>query len=531
MTLLEADALYACARGVEIWDQPVEFPPVRLFLASATALLRDLGDLNDHDLWREPARILRTCRRAICTVPLPLSAVPLQLGEHGEWLHHWSLKFAPQLAPAQANLLHRAVEALRALATEEVSPLAEAAADFLSLDDPSDGILTISNRSLVAVVEEAISRQYPGMRVGTFASFQGTTKFGSAVMVGPPSWMPASLFTAPRAEHLSVVRYQFFRDQPTVEPLFASVFGDVVASSGVQHRVKSSRPYVVSSSRAPHSDAHEQQVQSVALLDSHECSPAEEFFIQIRATQAHAQTDAPAGATDSAVEARAAVLASGSHVLLPIESDVHVMTVDVEGRPGQRISHVLASSVSPGDFLALRPHSEHADLLVRANALLGNDTERLRSIQALWKQQLRARVDRHPRGITGVSDDLRNMGASTANIPYWTSSWCIRTRSKHDFTVLMSYLGRGEEAESVWTDLGLIDSAHRRIGHRSSSSIEEVLTPRALELLGQEGWTEVTPQYRYMGRTVITRIDQFLPGSHRVPAYLLCSLYGRQEAL
>ncbi|MFE2037838.1 hypothetical protein ACFXBB_32315 [Streptomyces scopuliridis] len=521
MNMVETGKLYGHSQTCQIWDEPVEYAPVRRFVTAATSLLRELGEIADSDLWLEPTRLVRKSRRSVCTAPLPFSSPALQLAEESAQLLAWGEHMHDVVAPHQLELLTAASKALNQLAQDDSDPLGSAAREFIALDDPSMGILALPNSHLIAAVEESMAHNGAAIRVGTYSALQGNDTFSSAAIVGSPSWIPPYLLNSPRGDYLAVIHYTFFHERTEVTPLLAEVFGSSVASRGVSRLVERSQPYVVQSKLHAPQAAHAVEVDPQPILSEEACSPTEEIMAALR-REAARQSEEPTA--DASVKARIAALANGSYVLLPVTAEARILSVDLRGEPGHRVDQVPASSVTAGEYLALRSLSHHNDLVDRADVLLGPDAARLRDIQKSWKRQLADRARWHARGTAGVASDLRSLGATTANISYWTSSWCIRTRVKADFVIVMRYLGHGiEEADAAWENLGRIDWAHRRAGRRSVETLEAALSPSHLDRLERLAWSSVTlPENA--GTSLIARIEDFLPGTHRVPVNLLCSL-------
>ncbi|MGW4795292.1 hypothetical protein ACWEPC_23055 [Nonomuraea sp. NPDC004297] len=215
-------------------------------------------------------------------------------------------------------------------------------------------------------------------------------------------------------------------------------------------------------------------------------------------------------------------------MLLPITAEHAVVVVHPEFLPNVSAEQVPAREVRQGDYIALRRQNHHQDLIRRADALLGAEAPVLRVTQRLWKDLLWQRVAAHEQGLQGVAEELRKAGASTANVGYWISSWCIRPRSKHDFTVVMHYLGRAAEASKMWQQLSRIDSAHHSAGQRYLKDLQRAFTSQHAERLAVAGWSAITLAGGD-GATIVARIEQILPGHCQVPLSTICQLRTSQD--
>ncbi|MFD5660005.1 hypothetical protein [Streptomyces hirsutus] len=509
MTMLEQiNQIYACAAECEIWDQPVEHPTARAFVFAATGFLRGLGEAADSELWRSSAALLRRCRRFVCTIPLPFDHPLLQFEAAARQLKATIARLEGVADSGHVERLRAVVPSLQDLAADGGDPLGDCTREFLTLEDPRDSLVVLSDRRFTDAVAEAMALNGVEVRIGTHADLLGHDIYASAVVVGSPTWIHPGLLNAPRTENLALVHYGFFREDPEVAPL---LFGPVF-STHVTRPIEKSKPFRCGAPETPVLGWQPVEPDEAGLLSAEECSPSEEI-----------RTSFPRYSSADQVEAHAAVLADGSHVLLPTDLDARVFSLRVEELPDVQIEQVPASSVSRGDYLALRNRPHHQDLMDRADAILGPDATSLRATQAEWKGWLWERTEQHSRGIRGVADELRSRGAVTANVGYWVSDWCIRPRSKADFAVVLRYLAAGADVDSVWERLRRIDSAHRSAGQRYADDLQRALTPDRVRRLVAAGWCTIRPTGSD-SETLVARIDYMLSDTLRVPLNALCRL-------
>ncbi|OKK07660.1 hypothetical protein AMK26_00760 [Streptomyces sp. CB03234] len=513
--LQEINQVYSCALECEIWDQPVHHAAARVFVLAATRFLRALGEAQDSEVWRKPASVLRRCRRLACTVPLPSGHPVLRFGESAHTLATAAARLEGIAVSGHIEGLLDATASLQCFVEEDADPLGDCARDFLSLDEPHDSIVILADRVFTSVVATSMAENNVSVHVGTHAEMAGRRIYSSAVVVGSPTWIRPGLLNAPRAKNLALVHHDVFREAPEVLALLPHP----AVSAQVTRAVKRSEPFRSGLSQAPGQEAvdSKQQAGSDSLLFAEECTPAEE----IRASFPQCSSDNQRRSVRDQAEAHAAVLADGSHVLLPTDPAARILVLRMDDPVGIRVEQVSASTVGPGDYLALRHRSHHQDLMDRADAILGPDAARLRAVQAEWKEMLWRRTEEHPRGLRGVAAELRSRGAVTANVGYWVGSWCIRPRSKDDFAVVLRYLAAGADVDQVWEQLRRVDSAHRSAGQRYADDLQRALTDASLELLSSAGWCTASPTGSD-SPTLIARIDDVLPGTMNVPLHALC---------
>lgn len=517
MALHEISQIYACASECEIWDQPVDHAVARGFVLASTRFLRGLGEAQDSELWRQTAALLRRCRRLVCTVPLPFGHPVMRFEEDARVLAGTAARLDGIADPGHIERLLAATGGLQRLIDDGADPLGDCARDFLSLDDPRDGIVILPDRVFTDEVAIAMADNGVTTHVGTHTDIVGQRIYNSAVVVGPPTWIRAGLLNAPRIRNLALVHYDVFRENLEVQALLS---GPAI-STQVIRPIKKSEPFRCGAPEEPHQVPAGLRLEPDAddLLSTEECAPAEE----IKAAFPWYPRSGERRDVRDHVEAHAAVLADGSHVLLPTDSDARILKLCTDDPSGIRVGQISASSAGPGDYLALRNRSYHQDLLDRANAILGPEAGSLRAAQADWKEKLWLRTEEHPRGLRGVADELRSRGAATANVSYWVSSWCIRPRSKDDLAVVLRYLAVGTDINTLWEQLRRINSAHHSAGKRYAGDLQRALTAESLEQLFSVGWCTVRPAGAD-SPTLIARIDDILQDTLQIPLHALCRL-------
>ncbi|MGC5534952.1 hypothetical protein [Streptomyces sp. SR-10] len=513
-TLEEIDQVYACAAACEIWDQPVEDPTARAFVFAATALLRGLGEAEDTELWRSSAALLRRSRRLVCTLPLSFDHPLLKFEAIAYQIDSEIDRLEGVAEPGHVERMRAVVSSLLSLAADGGDPLGDCTREFLTLEDPRDSLVVLTDRRFTDAVTESMALNGVEVAIGTHADLLGHGLYTSVVVVGSPTWIHQGLLNAPRTGNLALVHYEFFREEPEVTPL---LFGPV-SSTHVTRPITKSALYRCGAPETLVAGWQQGKPDAAGLLAAEECSPSGE----IRASFPRHSPVGRGGGADQ-VEAHAAVLADGSHVFLPTDFDAKVFSLQAGDLPDVKVEQVPASSVGRGDYLALRNRSHHQDLMDRADAILGPDAASLRTTQVEWKEQLWERTEQHPRGIRGVADELRRRGAVTANVSYWVSDWCIRPRSKADFAVVLRYLAAGAEVDSVWERLRRIDSAHRSAGQRYADDLQRSLTPDRVESLVAVGWCAARPTGAD-SETLVARIDYVLSDALQVPLNALCRL-------
>ncbi|MFH8698601.1 hypothetical protein [Streptomyces chartreusis] len=510
MSLWEADTVYQRADCV-IEDQPVHHSRVHSFMRTASQFLRTVGELESSDLWRQACADIRRVRWLLGTVPLPLNSGQLRFLETARGLAGTGARLQQAADADLVRQLSAVAQALTRLGDDSTNPLAAGVMAFLSSGRRGSSLVAVTNRIYQDAVVHAFGEMHYPVEIGLVSDLLGAEVFDSAVVVGPVGWLPPGVLNAPRAARLGLVHYDFYREPLDIQPLFD---GGPVLRGAMPTRIRRRETRVV----GPPSD----------LADATTPETAESLLTDLDV--ASLAQDAVAGLPDGAsgghegVEARVALLADGSHVLLPVESSVHkILLVEPDPDDEPSVEAVDGASISVGDYVVLRGSSYYQSLVERADVALGDDASMLRALQQGWKAQLGDRIAHHADGRRGVAKDLVARGAVTTNLDYWTSPWCIRTRSKDDFAVVMRYLGRGREAQDVWGALGRIDHAHRSAGRSYAEAVQRAVSGNLWQHLWEERWCEVPLDDTDSGARAAL-VDAVLPAQLCVPPHYLCRL-------
>jgi hypothetical protein len=369
------------------------------------------------------------------------------------------------------------------------NPLGDLAVEIIQTGAASETGLVVQT-PLAGEVAEWLQDRTPQ---ATLVSEEGVHKaegFQSLIFVGPSSWYPAHVLSAPRAELLCFVHYTWLRDREVDTRVFAGSpqpAGARLRTAEVPFRPGD--PVVT--------DA----------IDADELVPTVNWDALAKA--ATSRTSGP-GDPD-VVEGRLFVLAGGRGVYLETAEGATIDTVDVEADE-QRLRSTQARSIGPGDYIVLRTEGGTGDYIPEvANAQLGKKASQLRALQRLWKEALRERV--RVSGFAGVERDLRDLGIRSPNLRYRLWYRSIRTQNPQDFRTLMDYLDLGDRAAVIWTAMGEIVDAHRKAGHEVRRQLEQAFEQADLDDLLQTGRLDVSLEALEAGMLSAIRVEARSPGT------------------
>ncbi|MGW0954812.1 hypothetical protein [Streptomyces sp. NPDC002545] len=468
------------------------------------------------DLWRQACAEIRRVRWLLGTVPLPLNSWQLRFQETARGLADTAAHLQQAVDAELVGQLYTVAQALTHLGEDSSNPLAAGATAFLSSGRKGTSLVVVTNRSYQDAVVRAFSAIRYSVEIGLVSDLLGAEVYDSAVVVGPVGWLPPGVLNAPRAARLGLVHYDFYREPLDIQPLFNA--GPVLRGT-MPTRIRRRETRLVGTPSKLRAETTLERAESL-LTDLEVASLAQDA---VAGLPAETLRDGASGGHEG-VEARVAQLADGSYVLLPAASGVHkILLVEPDPDDEPSVEAVDGASVTVGDYIVLRGSSYYQSLVERADAALGDDAPMLRAIQKEWKAQLHDRIAHHLDGRQGVARDLTARGAVTTNLDYWTSPWCIRTRRKDDFAVVMRYLGRGGEAQDVWDALGRIDHAHRSAGRSYAEAVQRAVSGDLWQQLWVERWCEISLDDTDSGARAAL-VDAVLPGQLCVLPHYLCRL-------
>ncbi|MFI0515362.1 hypothetical protein ACH3Y9_34020 [Streptomyces sp. WSLK1-5] len=515
MNLWETDSVYQQASCL-VEDQPVHHSAVQSFMRVASQFLRTVGELEGSALWRQACAEIRRARWLLGTVPLPLNSRELRFQEIAHELADTADRLKQAADEDLVGQLYAVAKVLVHLGEAPENPLMIATRNFLASGRKGTALVAVTNRSYQdAVVGEFNALGHP-VEIGLVSDLLGAVAYDSAVVVGPIGWLPQGVLNAPRSARLGLVHYDFYREPLDIPPLFDE--GPVLRGT-MPLRINRRETLTLGARPQPPGEDFP-EVASSPLTELDVASLAQDALAGLPADNLR---DGNSGSHEL-VSAHVAQLADGSFVLIPAESGIHKILLiepDLDDQPS--VDAVDGASVTVGDYIVLRGSSYHQSLVERADAALGDDASELRAIQKKWKAQLRDRIAHHQFGRQGVAGDLTARGAVTTNLDYWTSSWCIRTRRKDDFAVVLRYLGRGDEAQDVWEALGRIDHAHRSAGRSYAEAVQRAVSGDLWQQLWVDRWCDIALDDTESGARAAL-IDAVLPGQLSVPAHFLCRL-------
>jgi len=466
MTISMSDAagLYRVAEELSFERTCVDDTELRGFSLGLRNFIARLGDDREDSFWRPVVARLRRVRWEFATVPLPLSHPDFGLNESAEYVSK-RLRGCERVFPGHAEPARKLAAQLAALADRDSDRLGEAVRALCEPPGPTAIVLRDGRRA------QAVERHLAGrfdVEVVVAGELGGSAQtFDRAVVVGPSSWFPRQVFAAPKARQMNVVHFDWLRD-PAVG---LSIFTSPGEGGGA-----SLRGLPAYSGTQSHGGS----------MESRELIPITDWAAIASTTGA---TTEQGDDRSDTVEAYLLVLASDQAIYL--EADEGSRTYVVEITEGKELHQVPTRSIQSGSYLVTRVGGEGDYVPAIADALLGDEADRLRREQRRWTEKLQSLIDAD--GLPAVTRRLAAAGsgrANAGNVRRWASDQSIRTGSFEDFLAIMRVIGLEVEAEALWRDMDIIDQAHLRAGQRVRALLNREIQQGDTHELERRGWQD-----------------------------------------
>jgi len=361
------------------------------------------------------------------------------------------LTHCDKLYPSFCEQARAILDPLADLIQSEENPILTIVENILSRDAGLGAAILVKDARLISKSQQIASEStiLKGLEVLSPAELRKDRCFRVLVVVGPASWYPDHVVSAPRTSEIHIVQWGWIDDH--LKP--SSVF--ICAEAGTTY-IHSSIQVIEESSPQSGKDTMGAEVIKAA-----------DILPQIdwdRVLQRHsARDDEPQ--YQGKVRAAAFLLEGGKAVFLDADDASSGVVIDLEEEPTERVKRLSVKSIEPGMFLLLRTGSGGDFIATVADKIMGDKARGARRMQLEWKVRLVQACK--SRGFENTATDLRIRGcaiANTANILRWVSLHSIRTRTFEDFNAILEYVGLGREATEYWLAMEAIAGAHVSAG-------------------------------------------------------------------
>lgn len=466
-----ATELYSDASKCEIIRHTVDHPLLAEISRSLRSMVRSLAEEGEEPYWKQTLGPLRRLAFACCSTPLPFSTAADVLQIDWETLRRQE-QYCRQLFPDFHEGLSSLIGQMLTLSGEHRSPYV---GQLEQLSRDSGGLsLILRDIRMNAAVDKYLSSSpaLKNIRVVSVQQLRGARLCDALVTIGPCSWFPEFVFSAPRAGAIHVLSYRWIRDGWKPGPVFLKSSNS--ASGTNTSGLVGTLPRM---GGAP--DAAE-------ILARDLLPPVTNFIRQ----------KIPSGAGDETVSARLCYLSGNRAVFIAADEGATSLVIDTSESATAVVRRVRVDDLYSGLFILLRTSGGGDYIAPLADRILGTSASKRRAEQAEWKERLVAVAKRQTsfasrRELASTVckrlHALNTSYARPANVLYWMSAKCIRPRKSEDFQAILGFAGIGDRYKELWAAMGEIDRAHRRAGHLIRRMLLQRIAETALEPLERDG--------------------------------------------
>lgn len=444
--LSDVNKIYSLSSHFQMKHQPVKHHDFGMFCLLLRKFERQLSEAAKDDYWKNFLQLLRRYRFDLCAAPLPFNHPTVYSPENSKFLRKQLARcqfIYPDLLASASDIVN-CVESLSQL---DSNPLL----DFLENDWQFEKVALLLKESRLIPVVEKILATRPGLQrieLVVPSQLRGSTCYKNLVVIGPTRWFPEYVFSAPRASAIQVVHYSWIRDKWTLKPVF-------IGSENMPESEPESSP--VPERKEDNSTTGIEVV--VKYLEPEELLPPSINWSQI--AEGSLQS---VGLDQEDIEARLFLLEGGAAVFLDVNAKAIVIDLEEDGE--SQVKRLPVTDIEPGMFILLRTSGGGDYIISLANRILGEEAQRLRGLQKLWKIRLRNAVK--STGLQAVSKNLVKLGSQLAknelNVRNWMSDSSIKPRNYMDFDAILRFVGLGDRVKEFHEAACLLDGVHRRAG-------------------------------------------------------------------
>lgn len=480
LSISKATKVYRNASQCRIIRHWVEHPGLAKFSQTLRDFSQKLGADAGDDFWRQSLGPIRKLGFTFCSTPLPFSdAVAVARVDWGKL--HRQIHLCEQLYPDAHNSLSYLVQQLEILSKEANSPFTEILEKFLA--HSGNICVVLRNPRMNQAVAEFFARTPPlrEAKIISPSQLRGGHICNVLAVIGPCSWFPDYIFSAPRSTTIQVISPSWIRDSWRPSPIFLhesdiSTNGNSKYRIGIMPRI---RGEARSEDNTPTDILPEDLLPPIPTLERNGVIYANRSDIN-----------------EETVTARLCHIIGHRAVFVAADRSSSSLIIDTTEMGFATVKRIPIDYLEQGHFLLFRTTGGGDFIAPLADRIMGKSAEQLRSDQKEWKQQLILAATKRFGNLSRrdlsarISAELQSQGLShtrPANIHYWISSKCIRPRKMEDFVAILTFAGLRERAEELWLKMGNIDRAHKRAGFAIRRMLLRKIAATSLEPLERDG--------------------------------------------
>jgi hypothetical protein len=510
---LRTNRIYDCAVRASTIRTWVSFPELEHLIERFRLFKLELGEDSDVDYWALFNWRVRHYEFMLSTLPLSPNHPSLESVEVLARLND-RLAGCGHSYPAHAARAADVVRAFEAVAQQGSAPLLDAIIGQ-TIENADSTVLVINEGRLVDVVQQVLCSNVATNRMRAMSPKEITASdcLRHLVVFGARRWYPEYLFTAPRAEHVHLICYDWIRDRWSPQNVLLGT------------KSLDSRTNLASSAKGD---------MTIGTVDP------DELIAEIDLARFAFRFVHHRGESSEAEEANALLLALEGDTAVFVESSEgsEIVTIDPEAevssdtgsRRRSRLQRLPVSNIEPGVFVLLRTGGGGDYIVPVADKFLGQHKESARASQQKWKSFLQDKVITH--GALKTSIELLDMGSIRAeenNLRTWMSSGNIGPEDVRDFEAIMRLIGLADQAAEYWSNAELIRSAHKKAGFHIRRLLLKIVDGSDLSPLERTGRMEFELPGTGAGSFTAFRVRAVSPNQYKVPAFRLAEPFELRE--
>jgi hypothetical protein len=461
----DAATLYEKSDSTTITRHRIEHPTLGNFCVSLNSFYSELGELVGEDYWRKFLIPLKRLQFGLCAAPFPkdyrfdrVSTIAGELRQH--------LQFCPKLYPDLAGTAFTILDLLAELLDEPRDPLLDNLLELTSAEQKVAWVIKESR--LISNVEELVAElDLPDLSVIHPFQLKNISCYDQIIVIGPSRWFPESIFTAPRANQIDILIFDWIRDRWKPQNVFVSPH----KSSGASNRNHITVEERETSNRWDNVDP-------------------QNLLIIVDQASSLASTLNNEGDRDEyeRVEAVCMFLENDWAVFIEGSEGAKTLVIDPDEDTDSRIARVLVKEIRSGMFILVRTGGGGDYIVPVADKIMGDQASKNREHQKRWKELLRNYARKN--GLLKTSIDLLDLGSNLANeinVQNWMSPRSIRTQNHNDFLAIMKLVGLEDQSKEYWAMMKRINHAHHKAGFEIRKLLLEQVKDLNMEMLQKQG--------------------------------------------
>ena len=509
-SLIAASSVYKCATNIEISRQTVDSNELEHYSLRLQDLYRNLGENRQDSHWKEITRTLYRYREQHSITPIPLNNLGSIEVEEINWVRN-STESTNALYPSFTDKFSQVITSLNSCLESDKNDILSAITNTLSFNE----VVLVKDRRHAEITEHYFGNMAPSnhpyqayissLKVLTPEDLRFDEQYSRIIVIGSPGIFPEYVFTAPRSPRMDIFSYRWIRDSWKPKKSFEGIYSPPAIFQS-ESSTRLGKESSTGSFNMEEQKTNELEINEITLTFD---------WDQIRSGQDEQVIDGDA--EDTFIDVRLIHIESGEAVYLA--KDGRRKILDMEEEEGKEVTDIYVEDIEPGMFLLHRTGQGGDVIRDIADQILGSQSFALRSLQEKWKRSLSRKVEVY--GMNKVTAALEESGLKIANPPNirnWMSRDSLRTRSFHNFEILMTYINLNEESQSIWEAMETLTTAHRQAGHFIKRELLKAVSQVDIKKFLHEGHIDFTLPGMMEQRLTASRIQYIREIHRKMPA-------------